>query len=349
MSLHRITTSEEDKLIKLNNLFTEAELQDLELTGYAYYYKFNHYLLIIPCSVIFETYYASRVPLLKATLNGDLKSIYYKFKYSKRHNKIDIHVRTQFSDKVIALVCQLLIDKRVEKKFQYIFFQKVNNNNKLDYSQVRCFFPYFGEFNLECHSSEFIHSKYGEVCIVRNIKNKSFLNMYGLKSINIHYKKYSTTMYNDYFPVIDLKLNSDIDLFLEQYRYFNYFTLMISNNFKQVFKNLSIIQEYKINNRHKLEISLSHTEYKEYLIVFMFIINDRKLKSNFFSFYVDKNFTYIEDHIIQFLKLHKQKGLEEICILLKERYKTYETRIPKYHISDYQQKILINEIIKTCL
>lgn len=194
---------------------------------------------------------------------------------------------------------------------------------------------------MESHSNEFIHPKYGEVCIVRNIKTKSFLNMYELKNINIHYKIYSTSMHNDYFPVIDLDL--------EQYRYFNYCSLMISNNFKQVFKNLSIIQEYKINTHYKLEISLSHAEYKEYLIVFMFILNDRKLKRNFFCFYVNKIFTYIEDDIIQFLELKKLEELEEICILLKARYKTYEARIPKYHMSDYQQKMLINEIANTCV
>lgn len=343
MSFHQITTSIDDKLIKLNTIFKEDELDNLDIHGYAYYFRYKDYSLIIPCTLIFESYYAYRKPLLKATLTGNLKSMYFDFKYDGK-SRIDIYLHKHHQKKLLPYICQLLIDKNVLQKFTYIFFQKIKNKNVLDYKTLRCFIPYYGKFNLDIDSRTIFHPLHKEVCIAYQINHSLFLEEYGVNTLNVHYKD-STHPTN-----IFKKHNEHIST----HKFINFLNFISYLKHQKLLPSHPFIENQLIHTTCKgenyVDIHLYAYKYRKGYIIFIFI-HASTIEKNLLYLYIrgkKKTAKKVELNIIKKFNNIKQDPLKELNNVLKKTFSIQNINISKYYITQHHANYLTNSIRTFC-
>lgn len=342
MSLHKITTSLDDKLLKFDSIYKNNEFSRyIEPTSYVYHFKYQDYTLIVPCSVIFNAYYSFRKPLLKASLTGNLHSFYFKFKYNQK-SKIDIHIHRKYPKKLIPFVCQFLIDDNVRRKFIYIFFQKITNNNVFDYNTIKCFFPYYGTFDLHTSSITIHHPVHKEICIIRDIHNNLLLDNYGIEKLNVHYKNgYSVNIFEP------------IDKREEVHKLLNYMDFVHDLKEQNILPFTPLIKEqlpFPLNKQlydATAIINLEAYKYKKGYLFFLFI-DSHEIKENLLFFYLKKkkeSLKEIENIIEKRINQLKLNQINDLKKTLADSFFIQELNIQKYYLSRYQ----INLLFKNCL
>lgn len=345
MPLHQITTSLEDKLIKIDKIFSNEKLDYISNKSYAYCFNYKDYKLVIPCSVIFKAFYSYRKPLLEAIETGNLRSMYYEFKYDKK-SKIDIFTQRYHSRKLIPYICQLIIDKNVYEKVIYIYFQKIKNHNKLNLETILCFLPYYGTFDLDASYYTIHHPIHKEICIVYKIDNNMLLSNYEIDILNVHYKD-SKKPSNIYEP-IDKNKNMHKSINFEEFIY--------DLTDQKILPTTALIKE-------QVPFPLNSQLY-DAIVIFNFCMYEFKLGYLLFIFSEDSNekenllYLYINDYdktpenlkleIIDIIAKIKDNQHNLLKGFLSKSYHLERLSISEYHMTRAQINSIMNRINIFC-
>ncbi len=139
MKSYKIILKYKHKIIKVSSILNIDEIENKEYYNeYAYYFKYYVHYLIIPCLLIYKTYYCINKTFEKAFESSNLTSLYKNFYFANSILYLECSPKI-FKDN-IPYLCQLLLNNYYNQRLNHIIFQKMYKKSK----DVKYYIPFDG-------------------------------------------------------------------------------------------------------------------------------------------------------------------------------------------------------------
>ena len=190
MNYYKIVLKYKHKIVKISSVFTIDEIKNKQLYNeYAYYLKYDDNYLIIPCSLIYKTYYCFNKIFEKAFESSNLTNLYKNFYFDD--DTIYLECSPKIFNDHIPYLCQLLLNNYYKQILDHVIFQKMYKKN----NNIKYFIPFDGIFKMLINYDEFIHKNSNIYLIAGKISRELFLNQHKKIIYNYFDSKNKTTIY----------------------------------------------------------------------------------------------------------------------------------------------------------
>jgi hypothetical protein len=152
MYSYKIRLKYKHKIVKISSILDITEIENKQYYNeYAYYIKYDDHYLIIPCSLIYKTYYCFNKVFENAFESSNLTSLYKEFYFD--NDTIYIECSPKIFKDHIPYLCQLLLDNFYKQRLSHMIFQKMYKKS----SYIKYYIPFDGIFSMSINYAEIIY------------------------------------------------------------------------------------------------------------------------------------------------------------------------------------------------